>query len=255
MPKHMRRAGKYAGKARALAAKVRRCRPGRRCLSPACPQCAAAEQTLLASLVEQFAWEWVGERPVAFVTLIPPNSLVREGALRALNIANFRRRVRDGLAKTSAFWAVGSVDFTLNEQQDGSREPYWQPHAHLIVATDDIDELKCELRKAFPRSDQVPKPVMVKEWDLRSRVFSYAFKAHFNRRVSVNAQMRFNPRTGKTRICRGSTYKRLRVSERIELVLYLDAVGLGGRLLFRNARLYRTEKSVRIQLTSIEGDP
>ena len=91
---------------------------------------------------------------------------------------------------------------------------------------------------------------MVKEWDGDSRVFAYIFKANFSRRISVANTKRFNKKTGENRFCRGTTYERLRVSERIELALYLDAVGLDGRLLFRNARLYRAEKSVRIHVAN-----
>ena len=250
IPKHMRRVVKQADKARALAASVGRCRRGRRCLSPACPQCAQAAQALLASIAKKFVREHDDECFIAFVTVIPRNSLVRKGALHAFNLANFKRRVRDGFVKPSALWAIGSVDFTLNERQYGSRELNWLPHVHLIVATYNIDVLARDLRAAFPRSDHAPRPVMVKEWDGDARVFEYIFKANFSRRISIEKTQRFNKKTGKNRACRGTTYGRLRVSERIELALYLDAVGLDGRLLFRNARLYRTEKSVRIQLTT-----
>jgi len=205
---------------------------------------------LLASIAKKFVREHEDECFIAFVTIIPRNSFVRKGALHAFNLANFKRRVRDGFSKPSALWAVGSVDFSLNERQYGARELNWLPHVHLIVATYDIDELARDLRAAFPRSDHAPRPVMVKEWDGDARVFEYIFKANFSRRISIEKTQRFNKKTGKNRACRGTTYGRLRVSERIELALYLDAVGLDGRLLFRNARFYRTEKSVRIQLTT-----
>jgi hypothetical protein len=94
------------------------------------------------------------------------------------------------------------------------------------------------------------RPVVVKEWDGDFRAFSYVFKPHFARRISIARATRFNPRTNGTRSCQATTYDRLRVSERIELALFLDAIGLGGRLLFRNVRLYGTAKSVRLQLTT-----
>jgi hypothetical protein len=162
MPKQMRRAIKQADKARALAASVGRCRRGHRCLSPACPLCAQAAQALLTSITKKFVREHENECRIAFVTVIPRNSLVRKGVLHAFNLANFKRRVRDGLSKPSAVWAIGSVDFSLNERQYGARELNWLPHVHLIVATYDIDELARDLRAAFPRSDHAPRPVMVK---------------------------------------------------------------------------------------------
>ena len=170
IPKHLRRAGPLGDRARALAARARCCRPGRRCLSPACPLCAQAAQALLASIAKKFVRKHEDECFIAFVTIIPRNSFVRKGALHAFNLANFKRRVRDGFSKPSALWAVGSVDFSLNERQYGARELNWLPHVHLIVATYDIDELARDLRAAFPRSDHAPRPVMVKEWDGDARV-------------------------------------------------------------------------------------
>jgi hypothetical protein len=234
----------------ALTLGLRRCRREHRCFSQACPQCAKAEQALLASATGKFTSDQADETNIVFATIIPPNSSVPMGSLQEFDLANFKRRVRDGLAKTSAIWAAGAVDLTLNEHRDDVFEAHWSPHAHLITATDDINDLVHGLRASFPRSDKAPRPVVVKEWDGDFRAFSYVFKPHFARRISIARATRFNPRTNGTRSCRATTYDRLRVSERIELALFLDAIGLGGRLLFRNVRLYGTAKSVRLQLTT-----
>ena len=79
---------------------------------------------------------------IVFATIIPPNSSVPMGALREFDLANFKRRIRDGLAKTSAIWAVGAVDVTLNQHRDDVFDSHWSPHAHVIVAIDDIDDLR-----------------------------------------------------------------------------------------------------------------
>ncbi len=236
--------------ARTLIAGLRRCRPHRRCGSPACPQCAKAEQALLASLTEKFTADQTEGFKIGFATIVPLNSSVPKGLLCEFDLANFRRRVRDGLAKTSALCAVGAVDVTLNEHSDDVFDAYWSPHAHVIVATDDIDGFANGLRAAFPWSTNTPRPVVVKAWDGDPRVFSYLFKADFARRISIEQTERFDPRTGKTRLCRGTTYARLRVCERIELALFLDAMGLGGRLILRNARFYAAGTSLRLQLIS-----
>ena len=81
------------------------------------------------------------------------------------------------------------------------------------------------------------------------------FKADFVRRISIAQTERFDSDTGKTRLCRGTTYARLRVCEGIELAFFLDKIGLGGRLLFRNTRLSRTDKAVRLQLTTGQRAP
>jgi hypothetical protein len=241
------RAGLISAAAGALAAGLRSCRHRHRCGSAACPQCSRAEQVLLASVTEEFVRQRDSEFKFVFATIVPPKSVVPKEALRGFNLANFRRRVRDGLAKTSAHWAVGSIDFTLNEHRDELFAAHWSPHAHMIVATGDIDALAQGLRKAFPRSAAAPRPVLLKPLDGESRVFSYIFAADFARRISIEKTQRFDRRTGKVRSCRGTTYDRLRVAECVELALLLDAVGLGGRLLLRNARLYGTAAAFRLQ--------
>lgn len=236
--------------AHALAIKLRRCRPHRRCHSPACPQCARTEQLLMALITRQFALDHENECFISFVTIIPQNSLVPKGSLSKFDLINFKRRVRDGLARTSALWAAGSIGFSFNEHKNDLRPSHWSPHVHLIVATNDIDNLKRDLRAAFPKSDHAPRPVMVKECDGNAKVFLYVYRPSFQRRISIEQTERFNPRTKKRRLCRATTYDRLRISEWIELALFLDGLGLGSRLSFRNVRLCQAGNSARLQLTN-----
>ncbi len=247
------RSGLDTREARALPARLRSCRPYHRCHSPACQECGPVERLLMALVVEEFVGDHENECFITFVTIIPRNSSVPKGSLHEFSLLNFKRRVRDGLAKTSALWAVGSVDFTLNEHQDDLYASHWSPHVHLIVGAANINKLTRDLRAAFPRCEQAPRPVMVNEWDGIANAFSYIFKPSifkpsFNRRISIEQTERFNPKTMRTRLCRATTYDRLRVSECIELALFLDAMGLGGRLSFRNVRLWQANNSTGLQL-------
>jgi hypothetical protein len=235
---------------RQLAARLRDCRRDHRCGSPACAQCADAEKSLLESASKEFIVGEARSFAVAFATIIPPESAVSKGQLRGFDAINFKRRLRDGLVKTSARCAVGAVDITLNEHQRGLFDPHWAPHAHLMVVTNDINVLRKEMKSAFPRTVDGSRPVVVKEWDGDLRVLSYIFAVDFGRRISVENAQRFDPRTGLKRSCRATTYGRLRVSERVELAHFLDTVGLGGRLILRKARLYPSGASLRLHATT-----
>ena len=175
------------------------------------------------------AWQnkssWIRWAAMVCGVIIPPHSSVPRGALPQFDLANFKRRLRDGLSKTSALCAVGAVDLTLNEHSDWLFETHWAPHAHIIIRTDDIDGFSHELRAAFPRSAEAPKPVVIKRWDGDPRVFSYVYEPDFTRRISIEQLARFDPRTEATRFCRATTYDDLRASECVEVALFLDATG------------------------------
>jgi hypothetical protein len=63
----------------ALAARLRGCRPHRRCYSLACDLCRNAEPPLITSIVKPFVGDREHESSIAFV--VPPNSSVQKGSL------------------------------------------------------------------------------------------------------------------------------------------------------------------------------
>jgi hypothetical protein len=250
----IKRLGIDTRESRELSARLLVCNPNHRCHSPACYRCGKIEQTLLARLVEEFVAHQSDRVQIAFATIIPANSSVPKGSLRAFSLPNLKRRVRDGLAKTSANWAVGSVDFSLNAQQAGKCEPFWSPHTHLILGAGNIDELKSELRAAFRRNKEAARPVVVQEWDGNANAFAYLFKPNFNRRITIENCQRFNPKTMQTRFCTDTTNDRLRIAESVELAQFIDAIGFGGRLLLRNLRLCQADNSIGLELR-LTGPP
>lgn len=221
----------------ALARMVSRCRPDKRCLSPGCLQCRVAEQALIAKTTKKFVRARFDESEIAFVSIVPPRSQVPLGVLVEFDADNFTWRIRDGLAKTDALWGVGAIDLSVNAHRDDAFEPFWQPHAALLVGADSLDELGSQLRAVFPSDDLTPRPVLIKQWDGRVAVFPYLHKPNFSRRVTIENQSRYSATTGRWRTCRATTYDRLRASENLEATRFLDRVGLGGRLLLRNVRL------------------
>jgi hypothetical protein len=220
-----------------LARIIAGCRTDNRCHSPGCLQCRAAEQALIAKMTKKFVRVHIDECEVAFVSIVPLRSEVPLGQLVAFHVDKFARRIRDGLAKTGVQWGVGAIDLTVNAHGEGAFDPFWQPHAALMVGATSLDDLKSQLRAAFSSDDLTPRPVLLKGWDGRAAVFPYLLKPNFGRRVTVESQARFNAATGEWRTCRGTTYDRLRASEHLEVTRFLHRIGLGGRLLLRNVRL------------------
>ena len=85
-----------------LARRLRRCSPKHRCGSPACPQCGAAEQALQVSMTKKFIAENAesSRRCLCFDHTF--SLRVPKGGFKDFDAANFKRRLRDGLAMTTA---------------------------------------------------------------------------------------------------------------------------------------------------------
>jgi hypothetical protein len=58
-------------------------------------------------------------------------------------------------------------------------------------------------------------------------------KAKFFRRIGTNDGERFNKANGNNRSCRATDKQPLRSSQKRELLLHLDQIGLQGRLVLR----------------------
>ena len=102
--------------------------------------------------------------------------------------------------------------------------------------TDDDEVLKRSLKKQFPSSDLVPRPVKVKVWDGRSRALRYPYKDRYERRISTDKGKRFDKKTGKERRCRATDKQPLLSKQRLELLLHLDGIGTAGRLFLRGVQ-------------------
>ena len=119
--------------------------------------------------------------------------------------------------------AIGGVDFSFNEDEDGLYEPHWCPHIHLVGWTTNESKLKAALKKQFPKDDITKtRPTHVKEFDGTRYGISYLYKITFESRVRYR-------RTKKG--CRDTKYRKLTSDQRVELALFLHTVGLGARLI------------------------
>jgi hypothetical protein len=97
--------------------------------------------------------------------------------------------------------------------------------------------LKKRLQAQFPKTDAIPRPVKVKAWDGTKRPIRYMLKPEFWRRIGTNEGERFDKTKDGTRSCRATDKQALKSSQKRELVLHLDAIGLQGRLMLRRLQI------------------
>jgi hypothetical protein len=91
------------------------------------------------------------------------------------------------------------------------------------------------LKKHFPKSRDVRKPVYVTKWDGDPEALRYLMKQPTKRRISFVGK-RFDKKSGKHRKCRDTDKQPLRSRDRLELLLHLDDIGIAGRLFLKGVQ-------------------
>jgi hypothetical protein len=200
------------------------CAPGLRCGCGACPECNRATQRFfvrhtrpLLSPAEDFL----------AVSIVPGTSF-EIGELRRLDIETFRDDLAERLRQSRIHFAVGGIDFTLNEHKDRRFRTHWAPHFWLLVHRYNRSRWEVLLRRSFIRTPTVPRPIKIQLWDGRRAALGYALKTQFGRRIS---SLGYRQHGDGTRRCKITTYDRLRSSERSELYTFLAKIGLQSRIL------------------------
>jgi hypothetical protein len=214
-----------------LAERLENCYRKHRCLSGACPECGrlmqrawVRESRKLISSLEAEHTELVA------LSLVLPNSGVAQGALKSFDVKNLQRRLKYRLDRAWVDVAIGSIDFSFNEDEEGKHQGFWCPHVYLITAADDRRRLRTRLT-GFEGTTEIPRPKKVMPFENTAHRRSYAMKMHFTRRIGYDDQRIQD--NGKIRYFRNTRIDRLRAIEHLELVLFLDKIGFADRAIFR----------------------
>jgi hypothetical protein len=226
----LRNHGKNNSEALRVAQRLEDCCPKHRCLSGACPECGRLLQRawvhesrkLISSL------EVEGTELVA-LSLILPNSTVALGAPKSFDLKNMQRRLKSRLDDAEVDAAIGSIDFSFNDDEDGEYQGSWCPHVYLITSTADRRQLRRKL-SGFECSKEIPRPKKIIRFENTARRRLYSMKMNFERRIGYDDR---KIRNGKIQDCRNTRTDRLRALERHELLLFLDQIGFAERAIFR----------------------
>lgn len=214
-----------------LAEQLEGCCPKHRCLSGACPECGRLLQRAWVResgpLIRSISG--YGNELVA-LSLVLPNSVVAQGSLKSFDVRNMQRQLKSRLDDADINVAIGAIDFSFNEDEQGKYPGFWCPHAYVIAATENRHRLAARLNGFIP-SPEIPHPTKVTPFKNTADRRSYAMKMHFARRIGYDDQrIKINE---KIRYFRNTRPDTLRAIERLELVLFLDQIGFGERAIFR----------------------
>jgi len=217
-----------------LADKLHSCKPQARCKSPACPECAYAARRLLTTTIKKYLDDQSkAGNSIVCVSVVPANGITSPGQLSPAQHQRNVRRWKEALGRARVIWFLGGSDWSFNEHEVERYQPHWSHHLYGFTTTPDPEDLKKRLQVQFPKSDAIPRPVKVQAWDGKKKPIRYMMKAKFFRRIGTNDGERFNKANGNNRSCRATDKQPLRSSQKRELLLHLDQIGLQGRLVLR----------------------
>jgi hypothetical protein len=213
-----------------LADKLEACKRDARCKSAACPECSTAAQDLVTEVTQQFLKE---KAKIVSVSIVPADGTSKPGQLTPGQHARNVRRWKERLGRAGVTWFLGGSDWSFNEHEKDRYQPHWSHHLFGFTVTNGPEDLKKKLQNQFPKTDAIPRPVKVQEWDSKKKAIRYMVKSKFWRRIGTDKGERFDKDNNKNRSCRATDKQPLKSSQRRELLLHLDQIGLQGRLVLR----------------------
>jgi hypothetical protein len=150
------------------------------------------------------------------------------------NHDRFIRRTKDKIGRAGIPTIIGAIDWSFNEVE-GKNRKRWSRHLHGVTPEGGTSTDLKALKKQFPKSRDVRKPVHVVPWDGDPQALRYLVKQPTKRRISFTGT-RFDKKTGKHRTCRDTDKQPLRSRDRLQLLLHLDDIGIAGRLFLKGVQ-------------------
>lgn len=144
-----------------------------------------------------------------------------------------RELLREALRATGIRIAIVGTDLSFNEDKRPPRRGFTPFTTHMsahfwaLIPAKEYERGRLELRKALPRSDVVPRPVMGKRFDGDLAGLAYAFKTTFMRRQTLPKVV---ARDGATKKRRNSRSRPLTAAQKVQVMIALHEAGLRKRL-------------------------
>ena len=236
--KRLKRFSSQFPEAAELARILVRCKRGRRCASGACPECGRAFQRWFVAEVKNLASNESQPELIA-VSIAFPQHRAAEDKLDTLDTTKTKRGVTEAVkASDPVHWMAGGIDLSLNDDTQKDQGIAWQPQLYGFADATNVAALSKVLRDTYSPTKKAPRPVQIKECDGSARAISYALKTEFVRRIAYRTIV--GPPDNR-RKCWHTRKVSLRPVEHVRAMLWLERIGLAGRLFLRGVRVTRTK--------------
>jgi hypothetical protein len=222
--KILRRHAKGNDSALRLADSLKSCSKEHRCLSGVCPECARAFQRWFVSATSSVV---IPKKRWRVVSLVWREHRFAEGKLDPDTMfERLRRHLQVALMAAKIRQAIGGLDISINEHENGKFIPHWRPHVWILVATKNPKGLRKCLKERFAASRRVRRPLQIVQYDGSPKALAYALKTDFSRRVSLPRKRKTDSITTR----RNTRNRPLRSRQKVELALALHRAGLADRV-------------------------
>lgn len=213
-----------------LAERLLACTPRSPCRSGACPECLAVAQRDLAHLSFDFAGRMENAgHSVVYAIVMPPASAVE--TLRELDLERVIENMTGAFTMQTVMKAVFAVNFGVHEHASGAYESFFVPHVHALIASDeDVTIVGTELRASFPGTDAIPRPVCAGPWDGAATSCASLLQRSCRQYRDLDDDIVWDRDSGEARALHEGRWERLPPKRRIELLSFLDQIGIDRRI-------------------------
>jgi len=214
----------------ALSETLLSCKPARPCLSGACPICERAQQRLLVltsvNALPKPHPLFGAARPQT-ISLVPEFGRSPLGGLANFDIVEFTQTTREALNASGITHYLLGLDASLNHNDGAPEDAYWQFQWWGFFGGP-TNSWREHLKALVNPSNLVARPVKVVIPDSVEAAAAYGLKSTFKRRVSF---VKANLDRADRGECRNTNDRLLRGAAWVELMLFLDRIGLERRLI------------------------
>jgi hypothetical protein len=221
---------KHFGCYHALTQKLAHCEPFNRCMSGACAECTRATQRWLVAEASKLS-DYRNPDAVCSSWII---GISAKGKLSKESLSTFQAKIKSVLNTTVTSFALGGVDFSFNTGHEKTPD-HWAIQLWFLTLGEEWD-----LGNRLIRNAVVKRPLKKYPFDGNPKAVAYSFKNKFSLRESYREIDLNGRKTSNTRNLP------LRVSEKKELLPFLDREGLHSRLFLIGVRPTKTRDGVRL---------
>jgi hypothetical protein len=242
--KRLRRFARNLPSAADLADVLQTCAPYHRCKSGACPECTRAFQRWFIDSTRHLAQRRDLKGELVTASIVFPDSRVSTQLINTISIENSKRAATRSIeGSLDIQWVIGGIDISLNDDRQKNLGTGWQLQLYCIALVRDRRKFALLLKKQFPRSSTISRPVQTKDCDGSLNAFSYAFKTEFVRRIAYRGKL---SEKHQGRQCWMTRKVSVSPIDHADLLVWLDSVGLAQRLYLRGLRMTVTRNGVAL---------